>query len=468
MNSGNKILVVDDEVKMLSTVREILESENYFVDEAEDGISTINKIKSNHYNAVILDINLPDKDGLEVLKEIKTFDNDLPVIMFTAFGTNERIITAMKIGAFDYIDKPFELDEFLFIIKRAIKYSNLIKELNSLKQTTSLSKIQTTYEDIIGSSYKMKEIYKLIGRAAPTDVTVLIEGESGTGKEIIADTIQKHSLRFDKPYIKINCAAIPDTLLESELFGHEKGAFTDASNKKIGRFELANGGTIFLDEINNMSLAVQTKLLRFLQHKTFERVGGNETILVDVRIISATNKNIEEEVKLGNFREDLFYRLNIMHIKIPPLREHKEDIPLLVEHFIQKHSGRKNLTISDSALEILMDHNWPGNIRELENIIQRALIVAQGSIISKDDIAIPLKNYYQANSSKLSDNENLNLHNAIINLEKELILKALNKTKGNKSKAAELLGINRRQLFTKLHQYNIHSSSFSEINDLDS
>lgn len=341
MNAENKILVVDDEIKMLATVREILENEKYSVDEATDGIIALEKIKSNHYDAVILDINLPYKDGLEVLQEIKNIDNDLPVIMFTAFGSNERIIKAMKIGAFDYIDKPFELDDFLFIIKRAIRYSNLISELNSIKHNTSFVSPQINYDDIIGSSYKMKQIYKLIGRAAPTDVTVLIEGESGTGKEIIADTIQRHSLRANKPYIKINCAAIPDTLLESELFGYEKGAFTDATNKKIGRFELANGGTIFLDEINNMSLALQTKLLRFLQHKTFERVGGNETISVDVRIISATNKNIEEEVKLGNFREDLFYRLNIMHIKIPPLREHKEDIPLLVEHFIQKHCHKK-------------------------------------------------------------------------------------------------------------------------------
>lgn len=465
MNAENKILVVDDEIKMLATVREILENEKYSVDEATDGIIALEKIKSNHYDAVILDINLPYKDGLEVLQEIKNIDNDLPVIMFTAFGSNERIIKAMKIGAFDYIDKPFELDDFLFIIKRAIRYSNLISELNSIKHNTSFVSPQINYDDIIGSSYKMKQIYKLIGRAAPTDVTVLIEGESGTGKEIIADTIQRHSLRANKPYIKINCAAIPDTLLESELFGYEKGAFTDATNKKIGRFELANGGTIFLDEINNMSLALQTKLLRFLQHKTFERVGGNETISVDVRIISATNKNIEEEVKLGNFREDLFYRLNIMHIKIPPLREHKEDIPLLVEHFIQKHCHKKNLTISDSALELLMNHTWQGNIRELENVIQRALIVAQGSVISKEDIAIPLNDEYKVSTHKFSNEENFNLHEAIANLEKELIIKALNKTNGNKSKAAELLGINRRQLFTKLHQYNLFSSVISDMKE---
>lgn len=465
MSTGNKILVVDDEIKMLSTVREILENENYCVDEAPNGIIALEKINSNHYDAIILDINLPDKDGLEVLKEIKIIDNNIPVIMFTAFGSNERIINAMKLGAFDYIDKPFELDDFLFIIKRAIKYSNLISELNSLRHTTSFASPQINYDDIIGSSYKMKQIYKLIGRAAPTDVTVLIEGESGTGKEIIADTIQKHSIRAHKPYIKINCAAIPDTLLESELFGYEKGAFTDATNKKIGRFESANGGTIFLDEINNMSLALQTKLLRFLQHKTFERVGGNETISVDVRIISATNKNIEKEVKLGHFREDLFYRLNIMHIKIPPLREHKEDIPLLVEHFIQKHCNKKNLSISDSAIELLMNYSWPGNIRELENTIQRALIVAQGSIISKEDISIPLNNINLPEKNTSSNDEDLNLHKAIYNLEKELIIKALNKTKGNKSKAAELLGINRRQLFTKLHQYHLDYSNTSDNNE---
>lgn len=450
-----KILIVDDEVKMLSSLRDILENENYFVDEAEDGISALDKIKKNHYNTVILDINLPGKDGLEVLKEIKTIDRNLPVIMFTAYGSNERVINAMKIGAFDYIDKPFELDEFLFIVRRAIEYSKLVSELISLKQTPAFQVYQIDYNDVIGSSFKMKQIYKLIGKAAPTDVTVLIEGESGTGKEIIADTIQKHSLRADKPYIKINCAAIPDTLLESELFGYEKGAFTDATSKKIGRFELADGGTIFLDEINNMSIALQTKLLRFLQHKTFERVGGNETISVDVRIISATNKNIEEEVRIGNFREDLFYRLNILHIKIPPLREHKEDIPLLVEHFIHKHGKNKNLTISDEALNLLINYHWQGNIRELENVIQRALIVAQGTVISKDDIIITLNDEFLSQQRSIQNTENLNIREATIKLEKELILKALTKTNGNKSKAAELLGINRRQLFTKLHQYNL-------------
>lgn len=458
MSANNKILVVDDELKMLSTVKEILENENYEVDLAENGIIAIEKIKSNQYAAVILDINLPHKDGLEVLKEIKSIESDLPVIIFTAFGSNERIITAMKSGAFDYIDKPFELDDFLFVVKRAIKYSNLMAELNSLKQSSAFVNHKLSYDDIIGSSFKMKQIYKLIGRAAPTDVTVLIEGESGTGKEIIADTIQRHSLRASKPYIKINCAAIPDTLLESELFGFEKGAFTDAVNKKIGRFELAEGGTIFLDEINNMSLALQTKLLRFLQHKTFERIGGTETLSVDVRIIAATNKNIEDEVRKGNFREDLFYRLNILHIKIPPLREHKEDIPLLVEHFINKYRGLRDLSISDSAMELLMNHNWPGNIRELENIIQRAIIVTRGSVISKEDIAIPLTSEIQLLTQSLGDDEDLNLHKAIINLEKQLILKALERTKGNKSKAAELLGINRRQLFTKLHQYNLNEN----------
>lgn len=454
--SGNKILVVDDEIKMLASVREILENENYEVDDATDGFYALEKIQKNNYCAVILDINLPRKDGLEVLKEIKSIDNDLPIIMFTAFGSNERIINAMKMGAFDYIDKPFELDNFIFIVNRAVKYTSLIRELKSLKQNTAFTGEQLNYDEVIGSSYKMKQIYKLIGRAAPTDVAVLIEGESGTGKEIIADTIQKHSLRSNKPYIKINCAAIPDTLLESELFGYEKGAFTDATTKKIGRFELADGGTVFLDEINNMSLALQTKLLRFLQHKTFERVGGTETISVNVRIISATNKNIEEEVKLGNFREDLFYRLNVIHIKIPPLREHKDDIPLLVDHFIQKHGNKRNLTISDSALELLINNEWHGNIRELENVIQRALIVSQGSIISEDDIAIPLglKNQNQLTDSE-SSTTTLNLRIATMQLEKELIIKALQLTNGNKSKASELLGINRRQLFTKLHQYGI-------------
>ncbi len=449
-----KILVVDDEPKMRQTIREIMEGEKYIVKECGDGIECIEKVKEENFNVILLDINLPGKSGLDVLNEIKRIKPDVPIIMFTAFGSNERIISAMKLGAYDYIDKPFELDQLIFVINRAADYSILQNELNTLRSQNYMQNDEIYYDEIIGSSQKMKEIFKLIGRAAPTDVTVLIEGESGSGKEIIADTIQKYSKRSNAPFIKINCAAIPETLLESELFGYEKGAFTDATSQKVGRFELADKGTIFLDEINNMSPSLQTKLLRFLQNRTFERVGGKETLSVDVRIIAATNKKIEEEVKLGNFREDLYYRLNIIYIKIPPLREHPEDIEILVDHFIRKHQGVYNTSISEEAMRKLINYNWPGNIRELENVIQRAIVMAQGSLISSEHIP-ELQTQSKPTSEDYFSEKNLSLKDALHDLEKNMIIRALEKTNGNRTKAAELLGINRRLLFTKMNQYNI-------------
>ncbi len=455
MTMSKKILVVDDEIKMQQTIREILEAENYVVKTANDGLECLEIVKKEFFDVILLDINLPFKNGLEVLNEIKILYPDTPVIMFTAFGSNERIITAMKSGAYDYLDKPFELDELLFVINRAVEYSNLMREVKNLRSQSLLSNNEILYDEIIGSSQKMKEIFKLIGRAAPTDVSVLIEGESGSGKEIIADTIQKYSKRSSQPYIKINCAAIPETLLESELFGYEKGAFTDATSKKQGRLELADKGTIFLDEINNMSVGLQTKLLRFLQHKTFERVGGKETLTVDVRIISATNKKIEDEVKFGNFREDLFYRLNIIHIKIPPLREHTEDIESLVDHFIRKHKGARSISISDEAMIKLKEYNWPGNIRELENVIQRAIVLSQSSLISLEHL--PQLQLAKSNEEEQEFNSvvDLNLKEKLNALEKSLIIEALRRSNGNRSKAAEILGINRRLLFTKINQYDI-------------
>jgi len=455
MVNSKKILVVDDEVKMQKTVQEILVVENYTVKTASDGLECLEIVKQELFDVILLDINLPFKNGLEVLCEIKNLYPDIPVIMFTAFGSNERIITAMKSGAYDYLDKPFELDELLFVIKRAVEYSNLIKEVKDLRSQSPLNNNEILYEEIVGSSQKMKEIFKLIGRAAPADVSVLIEGESGSGKEIIADTIQKYSQRSAESYIKINCAAIPETLLESELFGYEKGAFTDAISKKTGRLELADKGTIFLDEINNMSVGLQTKLLRFLQHKTFERVGGKETLSVDVRIISATNKKIEDEVKLENFREDLFYRLNIIHIKIPPLREHFEDIELLVDHFIRKHKGSRSISISDEAMKKLREYSWPGNIRELENVIQRAIVFSQSSLISLEHLPKLQLSEAQEEELNINSTEALNLKEKLNSLEKSLIIEALRRSSGNRSKAAEILGINRRLLFTKINQYKI-------------
>jgi two-component system response regulator AtoC len=379
----------------------------------------------------------------------------VPVIVFTAYGTSERAIQAMKSGAYDYLEKPFDLDEFLLTIRRALNYSDLLNEVQNLR--TRLSDVPTNLasSELIGTSAKMQEIFKTVGRVAGTDATVLIQGESGTGKELIADAIQRHSLRSEKPFIKVNCGGLPEMLLESEMFGHEKGSFTGAISRREGRFELANGGTIFLDEINNMPPTLQMKLLRVLQHRTFERVGGKETLTVDVRILAATNRDIEKEVKAGRFREDLYYRLNVVHIVIPPLREHLEDIPLLIEHFLNRYASGRRVLLSKEATQRVQTHTWPGNVRELENVIQRALVMAQGSVITKDDL--PIESFPQkvAVEHRGSSEPRTPLRKLTAGFEKKLILQALSKTGWNRTKAAALLQINRRLLFSKIKQYKI-------------
>ena len=382
MKKEKNILVVDDESSMRKNINDILTIEGYNVFEAENGVIGIEKVANNKLDLVLLDFNMPLMDGFETLSEIKKINPDLPVIILTAYGTNERIIETMKSGAYDYMDKPFELAEFLIVVERAIKYFELITELKKLRTSVSENVAIYDKEQIIGKSSTIKEILKLLGLAAPSDATVLIQGESGTGKELIADAIQRHSLRRDRPYVKINCGAFSESLLESEIFGHEKGSFTGAVAQKLGMFELANEGTVFLDEINNMPQSVQIRLLRILQHQTFYRVGGEIPVPTNIRIIAASNKNIEKEVEEGRLRKDLYYRLNVIRINIPPLRERTEDIPLLVEHFLTKYGADKNLVITPENIERLRIYLWPGNIRELENNIQRALVFARDNIIN--------------------------------------------------------------------------------------
>jgi DNA-binding NtrC family response regulator len=318
MRAGQIVLVVDDQAAMRKNVNDVLSREHLQIIEASTGEEALQIFRQQRPQLVLLDINLPGIDGISVLKEMKLLEPDVPVLIFTAYGTSERAIEAMKCGAHDYLEKPFELDEFLIMIRRGLSYRDLLTEVRLLRSQVAQSAGTGAAPDaIVGTSSKMQEIFKLIGRVAPTDATVLIEGESGTGKELIADAMQRHSLRQHGPFIKVNCAALPEPLLESELFGHEKGSFTGAIAQRHGRFELAHGGTIFLDEINNMPVSLQMKLLRVLQQRTFERVGGKETLTTDVRIIAATNKDIEQEVKAGRFREDLFYRLDVIHIKLP-------------------------------------------------------------------------------------------------------------------------------------------------------
>jgi DNA-binding NtrC family response regulator len=457
MKERKTILIVDDEAPMRRNLTELLGEEGFSILEADDGDKAIQLVREQKPGLVLLDINLPRTDGLAALIEIKRQTPQVPVIVFTAYGTSERAIQAMKTGAFDYLEKPFDLDEFLLTIRRALNYSDLLSEVQDLRSKVPESQACFSSSELIGSNPKMQEIFKTVGRVAGTDATVLIEGESGTGKELVADAIQRHSLRKDKPFIKVNCGGLPETLLESEMFGHEKGSFTGAVSRREGRFELANGGTIFLDEINNMPPPLQMKLLRVLQHRTFERVGGNETLTVDVRIIAATNKNIEAEVKAGRFREDLYYRLNVVQIVIPPLREHLDDIPLLVDHFLRKYDAARRTLLSREAQQKVQAYSWPGNVRELENVIQRALVMAQGNVLTADDLPIESATRKQLGGLQQPTDERTPLKKLMSAFEKNLILQALTKTKWNKTKAAGLLQINRRLLFSKIKRYKIRA-----------
>jgi two-component system response regulator AtoC len=454
MTNPKTILIVDDEAPMRKNLVELLSEEGYLLLQATDGLTAIEYVRDLNPQLVLLDIKLPKMDGLSALKEIKALKPDVPVIVFTAHGSSERAIEAMKLGAYDYLEKPFSLDEFLLIVKRALGYSKLLDEVNELRRGESSAGLSSASE-LVGGSGRMQEIFKLIGKAAPTDATVLIQGESGTGKELIANAIQRHSRRSDKPFVKVNCAALPESLLESELFGHERGAFTGAITERKGRFELANGGTVFLDEISDMTPHLQTKLLRVLQQRTFERVGGKETITVDVRIIAATNKNLDAEMKAGRFRDDLYYRLNVMPIIVPPLRERPEDIPVLVEHFLRKHGGQRNMLISADALAMLQRYSWPGNVRELENVIQRALVLATGSVITLDYLPLSVKAEGELIPRELVWRDGIPLKKIMAEVERGIILKALRQANWNRSKAAEILQINRRSLFEKIKEHHI-------------
>ena len=455
MKERRTILVVDDETSMRKNVVEILSRDGFTMLEAGDGAEALKMVRNQTPHLVLLDINLPKVDGISALKEMKKDIPDLPVIVFTAYGTSERAIEAMKAGAFDYLDKPFELDEFLLVVRRALSYGELLVEVKRLRSTVSMTTQLSAASQLIGNSPKSQEIFKLIGRAAPSDATVLIQGESGTGKELIADAIQRHSMRSDKPFIKVDCGGLPETLLESELFGHEKGSFTGAVSQRKGRFELADGGTILLDEVNNMTPALQMKLLRVLQQKTFERVGGKDTLTVDVRVIAATNKNLQDEMKAGRFRQDLYYRLNVIHIVIPPLRDRPEDIPLLVDHFLNKFKPNENIIVPKDSIQKLVSYSWPGNVRELENVIQRAIVMTQGNVISIDNLPFRSTPVLEPQSAGDILREGINLKTYLSSLEKNLILEALNKTNWNRTQTAQLLSINRRLLFSKMLFYSL-------------
>ncbi|MFA7468035.1 MAG: sigma-54 dependent transcriptional regulator, partial [Desulfotomaculaceae bacterium] len=407
-------------------------------------------IREESPSLAILDLRLPDMDGLDVLKEAKAINPKLPVIMLTAHGTIETAIEAMKIGAADYITKPFDLEELKLVIKQNLLVIQLETEVTFLR-----SELTGKYGNIIAQSKVMLDIITLIERVAHSNASVLITGESGTGKEVAAVALHQNSPRHNKPFIPINCAALPEQLLESELFGHERGAFTGATARKLGRFELADKGTIFLDEIAEMSLNMQAKLLRVLQEKSFERVGGTETLSVDVRVIAATNRELGEAIKKGTFREDLFYRLNVIHIHLPPVRERKEDIPLLAKHFLQKYGHIYHVEkISPEAMELLCSYHWPGNVRELQNVIERSAIICRNNRIDPEHLPRELYVPQQFSSDVVIDFPDRGI--SLEELEKELILKALEKSAGNQTKAAQLLGITRSALLYRSQKHDIN------------
>ncbi|MDP8262799.1 MAG: sigma-54 dependent transcriptional regulator [Candidatus Ancaeobacter aquaticus] len=467
------ILIVDDDKSMRYSLTRLFEKEGYKVTTAENGPIALDNVEENDHDLVIMDIKMPGMNGLEVLKEMKAHNAKQIVIIMTAFSTTSTAIEATKLGAYDYIMKPFEdIDQLKILIAKALEVSASMKNLVSPEVFKDSNE---AVENIIGKAKPMQEIYKLIGRVAENDVTVLLRGESGTGKELVSRAIYHHSLRNKKPFIAVNCAAIPDTLLESELFGHEKGSFTDATHLRIGKFEQANNGTIFLDEIGDMSLATQAKILRMIQEKEFQRVGGSETIKVNVRLIVATNRDLETLMTEGNFREDLYYRLNVVTITIPPLRERKEDIMLLAKYFINKFNKtqkRKISKMSDEAMNKLKKHNWPGNVRELENATKRAMVISKKSILEPEDFNFSdkgtvrsghegtLEERLQKISHELfaeiiKNAEPGKEKDIMLDIEKYIIKNALSYTKGNQLKAAKLLMMNRNTLRKKIETHGI-------------
>ena len=443
-----RILVIDDEERMCWALERALSHEGYHVVTATRGLQGIEMALEAEPSTVILDLKMPDIDGIEVLKRLKKINPNIPVIMITAHGTIDTAIEAMKIGATDYITKPFKLDELKVQVKQALHLSNLENEVNFLRQ-----ELGKKFGKMIGQSDSIKEVVLLIQQVSKTNATVLITGESGTGKEVAAVEIHKASNRANMPFIAVNCAALPEQLLESELFGHEKGAFTGATNKKKGRFEIADKGTIFLDEIGDMPISMQVKLLRVLQERCFERVGGTETIQVDVRVIATTNSELSSAISKGTFREDLYYRLNVMHIRMPPLRSRKEDIPLLVNHFLEKFDPSHSKKISSETMKILTRYDWPGNIRELQNAIERPLIVCQSNEIQPVHLPKELLDSIEETSEPI-----INLPEggfSLEELEKHLFIKALEKHNYNQTKAAKYLGISRPTLLYRMNKHGL-------------
>jgi len=479
---SDKILVVDDDRSLRYSLKRMFEGRGFELLEAKNGRETIEIVRKEQIDLILMDVRMSGMTGLEALKEIKAINPKLLVIIMTAYGTTQTAIEAMKFGAFDYITKPFDIPQMWRLIEKALHVNKLMQETVTFKAEESQI---DAGEHIIGNSSKMQEVYKLIGQVAEKDITVLIRGESGTGKELVARAIYHYSNRSDKPFLPVNCAAIPETLLESELFGHEKGAFTDAQTRRIGKFEQCNGGTIFLDEIGDMSLSTQAKILRVLQENEITRLGNNEPIKVDVRLIAATNKDLEKAIGESKFREDLYYRLNVVTINLPPLRERKEDIPLLVEYFLRRYNrelGKDIVGFNQEAMRKLVGYSWPGNVRELENLVKRACVLCKGTYILADELQFSYPEEVEETRIKVDTDEegfealldelyerlskipeSGDREDMMSIVERALIVRALKETEGNQFQAAQILGINRNTLRYKIEKYEIKISKSVKI-----
>lgn len=457
--AGERILVVDDEESNREFMLEVLTLQGYETKTAADGFEALDLSKSEFFHIVLSDLMMPEMTGLELLRQLKEISPPTVGIIFTGYATIETAVEAIKGGAYDYITKPFRVEEIEVVLQRALEFQRLNHENINLRRQL---KAKYKFDNIVSDHEEMQSIFELVEKVSDSDSTVLIYGESGTGKELIARAVHYNSYRQDKPLVPINCGAIPGELLESELFGYEKGAFTGATHLRIGRFELANGGTVFLDEIGEMSPALQVKILRVLQEKEFERVGGTRTIKIDVRIIAATNKNLEELVANNQFRQDLYYRLNVIPVDLPPLRERVSDVPLLVSYFIDRFNTEKKRDIegmAPEAMEMLMRYHWPGNVRELENLIERITILKGHGVITPEDL--PEKLSRSMSNGVVPDVDiptgGLDFDDAVQAFERQLLTKALKRTHGVKSKAAELLHMNRTTLVEKVKKLRLEA-----------
>jgi two-component system response regulator HydG len=455
MTSSVEILIVDDDPGHLTTLKTIIKSWGYRVAGAEDGLVALELIRERPFDLVLMDVRMARMSGLEALKQIKTYNPAIPILIMTAYSSVESAVEAIKAGAYDYLTKPLDFEALKLTIERALEHIHLKAENKALKQ-----KLVAEFDirNIIGKSRAMKDLLDMLAMVSPAEATVLITGESGTGKELIARCIHYNSPRKNHPMVVVNCAALTDTLLESELFGHEKGAFTGADKRREGRFMQADKGTIFLDEIGETSPTMQAKLLRVIQEREIQRVGGEETLKVDVRILAATNRNLEEAVSKGKFREDLFYRLNVVTLDVPALRERRDDIPLLAQHFLEKYAAKNRKAVkgfTPQAMDLLIKYEWPGNVRELENAIERAVILLTGEHVSEKELPLAIAQAAGAVQDHLLSATAISDPRPLEEVEKEAILAALEAVGGNKSEAARRLGITRKTLHQKLKRYGV-------------